>query len=144
VPDILVTISDPVADLRQYLLEDPSVQLLSGGRIFAGELPDDENQYMPRQCAIVSPAGGFDLASYVQTTTMRFDVRTYGETYQQAFALRQLINQRLKQTKRVSVNNTLFHYFQLVSGPSQMREQDYQWTLSFDSYLALVAEVPVP
>jgi hypothetical protein len=50
--------ADPIAGLVALLLADAGVAALAGVRVFGGELPKAEAQFMPRAALVVAPSGG--------------------------------------------------------------------------------------
>lgn len=110
-------------------------------RIFGGELPDDEAQYMPRACIVVSDAGGFSDRLPEVLDRSRVDTRSYARTPDEAKALAVHVRRRLKELRRfVAENGVVLHPAQRAGGYIPLREPVGGWPLVLRSYLLVYDE----
>lgn len=138
-----MTTPNLIAALVSLLKADATVLALSGGRVFGGELPEAEAANMPRAAVVITPSGGLPERGVDFLTRPRIDVRSYGATQREGYALDQAVNAYLKHNLRKSATNTLVHAVSPESGPFLLRDADAKWPLTFRTYIVLAAEVAV-
>lgn len=128
--------ADPVAGVVAYLKADAGMAALLGTRVFGGELPADEAQFMPRKALVVKPSGGISLTagSHAEHDTGRFDLFGFGETPHEAARVADAGALAMKRLRRSVWAGTLLHWAQSAGGASSGREPGTEWPRSFRSY----------
>lgn len=145
----MVTIPDPLAAVRAYLLGDPLINSLTSGRVYGAELPASVAGSMPQASAVIQYSGGTAIGpgarSYVKVGLYRIDVKAYGGTPHQAAQVHFVCHDRLKnQLKRsVELGDTLLHNAVVAGGPIDLRDGDLDWPLVLGVYEIMVGEVAV-
>lgn len=139
-----------VGALRAFLVADATVNTLSGGRVFANELPDAEAAAMPRKCVILTSAGlgsrGLSARSNLAVSSRTKLVRCYGETPYESRRMFDAVNQALKAlTRRLAtpagLSPVLVYSAVATGGVTTTREPESEWPVSFSSYDVLTADV---
>jgi hypothetical protein len=138
-------IADPIAAVRALLAADADVAALLAARVFGGELPGAEAKLMPRAAIVVRPAGGTQSigGEWQDFGDTRIDVRCYGATPREAYALWRTVHPVLKHLKRQVVDETMLHWARPAGGPIAMRDPDTEWPSVNCSWQVLASERPV-
>jgi hypothetical protein len=135
--------ADPAAALVAFLKADADVTARVGSRVFAGELPAEENDHMPRQAIVVNPAGGGLIGrGYQDYGDKRFDIDCYGETKRQSHDLYLEVFPALKQLRREVHAGVLLHWARASSDGRAMRDPRTDWPVTISSWQVLASEVP--
>jgi hypothetical protein len=139
----MTEIPDPVTALRDYLLQAPDVQVLTGGRVFGGELPRDEVEEMPRKCILIEPSGSLGAfgRGYQEYGDQRFDVVCYAETPFEAHKLWRVVHPLLKQLTRAVRADCLLHWAAPAGGPMPLRDPDTDWPATWSAWQVLLSEL---
>lgn len=138
-------IADPVAALVAVLLADTVTNSLASGRVFGGELPEEETPLMPRLALVLRASGGVAMlaGSYVRADTMRIDAYAYGPTPRAAAGLMSVAALALRGVERLTIAHTLIHWVRPAGGYSSGREPDVEWPRAWQSFQVLHALNPV-
>lgn len=136
-----MTVVDPLAAVRTFLLADAGVIAAVGPRVFAGELPDVENGAMPRACVVLEPAGGPAEHGYQDYGKSRIDAWSYGGNMHEAYLVYLAVYEALKQLRRQKIGNVLVHAVEPSSKGASGRDPVKQWPLCLSSYLVQAAEI---
>lgn len=135
--------------VRAYLLDRDSVADILVDRLFAPELPEGEDESMPRRCAVLSQSGGPGSRGYLPLDAQRVDVRAYGETAWQAARVARVVHLELKALRRVTVSidqpegdpvRVLIHSIEPVGGFIDLDDAATRWPLVFRPYQVLIDE----
>lgn len=128
--------ADIVAALVALLAAEASVTDVAGDRIYGGELPADQAQYMPRDALVIGPSGGTSLTagSFVEADAQRFDLLSYGPTTNAAAALGRVAATALRRTRRGVHSGVLIHWVRSAGGFSTARDPLTAWPRSFQSF----------
>ena len=133
---------DIILGLIVFLQADIPLATLVGTRVFGHELPRAEAENMPRKAVVLQPSGGAILmaGSYVQHTSQRFDVFSYGETVFESERVRRAVFDALKPLQRVVSSGVLIHWVDPAGGFANLRDPDARWPINFQSFQAFYAE----
>ncbi|RVK13440.1 tail completion protein gp17 [Sinorhizobium meliloti] len=133
--------ADIIKAITEVLKTDGNVAPLAEGRVFGGELPEGEAQFMPRNVVVIQPSGGVSLAagSFLNHDTQRIDLFSYGATPFEAEALRRLCRRALVNVRRRVVSNCLIHWIEPAGGFFAARDPDAAWPRAFQSYQVFYA-----
>lgn len=136
---------DLIAALVEFVADVPEVRALTDGRVFGGELPAEEQRFMPRAAVVVSPAGGSGAfgGGYQQYGDRRVDVHLYAATMPDADALWRALNPAMKQMRRAVHADCLLHWARSGGDPLTLRDPDTDWPYVLASYQVMAAEVAV-
>jgi hypothetical protein len=126
---------DPISATKDVLVDwlDP----VPG---FAHELPDDQDDAMPRKCFVVTGAGGPAAGGFLPIGKQRVDVKSYGATHAEAMDVAVAAHLVLKNLRRTVVGAVLVHGFETSSGYTTLREPDTRWPLVLRTYLGMFDE----
>lgn len=119
--------TDIIAAVLTFLKADAGVSLLVGSRVYAGEMPRDEMDDMPKKIAIIRYAGGMEHNRFLPIADPRIDVLSYGETYYEAGQVDRAIYDALKALNRRTVDDVLLHGVALSGGPYMLRDGSEGW-----------------
>lgn len=124
--------------LVAYLQTIPSV-VLTGARIFGGELPAAETAQMPRAAIVIKASGGVSQTgdSYVETDTQRVDVFAFGPTPREAARVSRAAGLALRRLTRSVHAGVLLHSASAASGSFAAREPETEWPRHFQSFQVL-------
>lgn len=139
----MTTITNPFTALRSFLRADTSVNTITQGRVFAGEIPDSEVSKMPRESILLTGAGGGIApysSSYIEISDQRMDMFCYGPTPVVAFNVYQALHGALKQMRRNVQGQTLLHWAILSGGAQTLRQEDTEWPLTLSTWQVLWSE----
>jgi hypothetical protein len=133
--------ADPIAGLAGILLADAGVAALAGVRVFGGELPKAEAQFMPRAALVVAPSGGISLTggSYAEHDTGRVDLFAYGATQHEATLLLASAAIAMRRIKRAVSAGVLIHWAQPAGGGTDGRDPALAWPRAFQSFQVFYA-----
>lgn len=133
----------PEMALAAFLKADVTVSALTGGRVYAGELPPKDTNAMPRKCIVIKPSGGAGVFGngYQEYADRRYDVRSYGPTPYQAALVQNAAYHALKGLRREVHDGVLLHWAKHSGGPIPLRDPDADWPFRFESFQVLAAEV---
>lgn len=131
--------------LVAYLKTIPAVALLTGSRIFGGELPGGETASMPRECIVIKASGGASQTggSYLETDTQRVDVFAFGPTPREAARVSRAAGLALLRLTRSVHGGVLLHSATTASGTFSTREPVVEWPRHFQSFQVLHALVEI-
>lgn len=134
-------IADPIAALVALLQADADIAALVDQRVFGGELPAAETQFMPRGAIVLDLSGGVSIMgrSYVEADTQRFDLTAWGATPAQAALIAATAALALRRARRAVWAGTLIHWVQDAGGSQSGRDSDTQWPFSARSFQVLHA-----
>ena len=137
-----MAIPDPMAALVTLLLESGGpVVAQVGTRVFGGELPDNENQHMPRKCVVLHfIPGGTRLADWTPRRGQGLETKCYGANYQEAMSVHLAVYETLQFLERRAISNMLLYSATLLSGPMHMIDPDTDWRYMLASYNVEVGE----
>lgn len=137
----MTTAIDPIAGIRAFLLADTSVDTITAGRVFGGELPRTENVDMPRTCIVLAPAGGGAFGrAFESYGDVRVDVICYGATKQEAWSVLIAARWAFKQMRRSVQNTVLLHWARESAGGTLGEDPETQWPTAVCSFQVLAAE----
>ena len=128
--------ADIVAALVALLAAEASVTDLAGTRIFGGELPTDQAEFMPRDALVIAPSGGTSLTegSFLEADTQRFDLFSYGPTPGSAAALSRIAATALRRARRSVHAGVLIHWVRHAGGFSIGRDPLTAWPRAIQSF----------
>lgn len=131
--------ADLEGGLVAYLKTIPSVVLLTGGRIFAGELPEDETASMPRKALVIRASGGVQLLgdTTVEHDTQRIDAFAFGETPREASRVMRAAALAFRRLQRSVHAGCLIHWVNSAGGSISGREPTTEWPRQFQSFQAM-------
>jgi len=131
--------TDILTALVARIKADPTVNVLSAGRVYEAELPRSESGSMARKAAVVSLAGGYETNMNLPISSPRMEVWSYGEDYYQASTLDRAIYDVLKSLNRVVSEGVLLHSVGISSGPTQYRDPVNGWPAMI-RYITVLAD----
>lgn len=131
---------DILAALLVFLEADVNVSTQVGTRIYAGELPRNEVDFMPRKAAVIRYSGGIDNNSFVPLARPRVDITSYGATYFEAGEVDRAIYTALKELDRETVDNVLLHGVALSGGPMMLKDPQAGWPYQWRSAVVTADE----
>jgi uncharacterized protein YcfJ len=132
---------EPIEAVAAWLGDDAGVEAagVAAEFIFGGELPRDMASRMPRECVVVSEAGGLGFAT-LSLDNQRVDVRSYGTTARRAKEVAIAVHRSLKSLQRATVGDTFLHSAVASGGYIGLREPGVDWPLVLRSYAVLYDE----
>lgn len=135
-------ISDYLGALVSFVAADSAVDALADGRVYGGELPEDEQANQPRAAVVIRPAPGVNVigTGYQEYGDHTVDVFCYGETPSESHALWRAVHGALKNLRREVVGDTLLHWAQLNSSDRTLRDPDTTWPYTLSSYWIFSAD----
>ena len=129
---------NPLAAAVAILSADRHVARLTEGRIWAPELPEEENDPILRSNLVISDAGGIGRGpgarSRVPWTNTRIDVHCYGMSPYDTTTLFWAVYRVLMAVERQLIGATLVYDFVASAGPISSRDPDADWATSFGSF----------
>lgn len=139
--DLVTGEGQVVVATKDWLLDDSAISEATDDRGFAHELPPNQASQMPRPCFVVSAAGGFTEGLPEALDRTRHDVRAYGRTPDEAFALAVLIRRRMAALRRwVAPNGLVIQGGNRQGSYIPLREQIGGWPLVLRTYLVIHPE----
>lgn len=134
------------AGLRAFLLADLATNAVTGGRIFAGELPPIETASMPRPAIVIRASGGVQLLgeSFVEHDTQRVDVFAFGATPAIAASVMRTAAFALRNLTRSVHAGCLIHWVNSAGGSNAGREPVTEWPRQFQSFQVMHGLLEVP
>lgn len=132
--------TDIMAATIAFLKTDTGIAAEVGDRIFGGELPTSENEYMPRKVIVLTYAGGIERNRFLPIAEPRIDIWSYGETYHEAARLDRVVYQAFKDLDRKTVADTLLHGAALSGGPNSLRDGETGWHVMMRSIVVTADE----
>jgi hypothetical protein len=128
--------ADLEAGLVAFLKADAATFAVTGGRIFAGELPPGETVSMPRTAIVLRASGGIQLLgeSFVEHDTQRVDVFAFGPTPRDAAAVLRTAAMALRALRRSVHAGCLIHWVNSAGGSISGREPTTEWPRQFQSF----------
>lgn len=130
-----------VGAIRLYLLADSEVNAITEGRIYGGELPRVDVDAMPRTCIVLRSAGGPGERGTLPIGDERIDMRCYGLTNAQAFAVYRTAFMPMKYIERLVQGDAFVHSASLEVGPLSLKEPDGDWPFIVCSWLVKYSQV---
>lgn len=133
--------ADLIAGLVALLLADAGVAALAPARVFGGELPASEAEFMPRAALVVAASGGVSLTagSYAEHDTARVDLFAYGVTQHEASLVLAAGALAMRRIRRTVSQNALIHWAQPAGGGTGARDQSLAWPRAFQSFQVFYA-----
>lgn len=128
-----MTIPDPLADIRAFLLADAGVEALAGTRVFIAEIPEAQAAGMPEATVVIAVAGGPGRPKTTKIRRLRIDTICYGETLHESKNVHDAVREALE---------TLSHPIGSVkavesaSEAINARDSVKQWPTCYASYSA--------
>jgi hypothetical protein len=119
-------IQDLSAALRTLFMEDPTVNGLTGDRVYVEELPEAEHGKMPRACIVIVQAGGLPVRSWEPYQNPRYDIFCYGKDRYEAGKVDRAVTEKLHNLDREVVNSTLLHVA-VIQGARAFKAGDTGW-----------------
>ena len=128
--------ADLEGGLVAYLKSIPSVAVLTGSRIFGGELPAAETASMPRAAIVIKASGGVSLTgeSKLEHDTQRVDLFAFGPTPREAGRIARAAALALRRLERSVHAGCLIHWANAASGSLAGREPVTEWPRQFQSF----------
>lgn len=123
-------IVDPISAAKDLLVD--ALDPVPG---FSHELPDGQDDLMPRKCFVVAGAGGPGAGGFLPNGRQRVDLKSYGETHDEAMDVAIAAHGVLKNLRRTVVGAVLIRSFEPSSGFLTLRDGDARWPLVLRSYL---------
>jgi len=137
-------LADPIAAIRSALKQDAALGELVQGRVWGMEVPRQEAKSMPRECVVISPAGGPGGspggADHIRHQRVRVDLRCYGLTPHRAYRVALALQVAVKAWKRQTVDGVLVQSFVYSAGPFAFRDPDTTWPTVIYTYQVLCAD----
>ena len=124
-------IVDVIEAVIAYLETKVEITNLCSERIFGGGLPKDELDDMPRKCITLRYSGGAERYETMWTVRPRIDIRSYGETDNEASKIDRAVFTALHDMVRVTQGTTLLHSAGLAGGPVMMTDPANGWPFIF-------------
>lgn len=118
---------DVITAVREILKHDPDVNLMTGGRVFGGELPPTEVEHMPRKTVVVMYAGGDPRRGTTPVAGARLVVWSWAESFHEAGRLDAAVFDVLENVIRRTVGNVLVHAILPIGAPSMFKDADAGW-----------------
>lgn len=143
-----------MADLHEAVMnvikEPEEIFSLIGGeagvdaaRVYGIEIPftQAEDTLMPRKCIVVRQSGqGGASGGYTRIQKTLVDIACYGETPYEAEILRLEVHRFLKDFRRRMSKGFLLHSFDLVNGPTPLREPQTEWPYVLETWRCMASE----
>ena len=134
-----------IQGLRSYLLADATLAALVSTRIFNFELPASETASMPRQCVVLSLAGGPGSADYIRIGRIRIDVWNYGESPAKAWDVRQASHDALKHIRQDEKtisggSGVMLHNAIEASGPRNFKDPEGNYPVILETWIVTASE----
>lgn len=140
----MTAITDPLGAIVSLLEADADVSALIGTRIYGGELPAAQAQYMPRQCMVLQYSGSGESTTgrkdWSRHGSMRIDVWCYGKNFFEADQVRRTVHPVLKEVGRTYQGSVLLHSINHSAGPIQFRDPETKWPVVINTYSVFYAE----
>jgi hypothetical protein len=129
-----MTIPDPLADIRAFLLTVSTVTDLVGDRVFVAEIPEGKAAGMPTGTVVISPVGGLGRPKRLKIRHLRIDTICHGATLHESKSVHDAVREALETltTPTGSVKTV-----EIASEAQNARDPDKQWPTCYASYLAL-------
>lgn len=125
--------TDIIAALITFLNADDDITALVNERIYAGELPRSETEYMPRKVVVLRYSGGIEDNSFVPVARPRVDITSYGESYHEAGKVDRAVYTALKAMDRQTTDTVLLHGVALSGGPIMLKDPQTNWPYQWRS-----------
>jgi hypothetical protein len=121
--------ADPTLAIAAYLKTDVRVIEQSGGRVFRPELPEAEQQTMPKNLVLVRPAGGgaMFMRSRLPVRDSRLDVICYGGSRLSAENLAREVARALDELQRSTWESVIVFWVRVVSRPNSAIDPNTNW-----------------
>ena len=130
--------SNPIFAIVELLLADQPVAFLVDDRVYGEEIPERDNQHMPRPAVVVNHAGGGSLGpgarSRAPWVVTRLDIQSYGKTPEEASILHWWVYRRLTTMGREVWANTLLQDAVVSGGPIPSRDSNTDWPFMLGVY----------
>lgn len=139
---------DLIGALVELIGADPDVAALVNGRVFGGELPEDEQATMADTCpptVVVQAAPGIaEIGQAFQNYGDRtFELFCYGPTPHDADLLWRTVHPVLKNLSHQRWSGCLIYWIKPTGQPIPLRDPDTQWPYTMTPYQTLAAEIAV-
>ena len=132
--------TDIIAALITFLNADDDITALVNERIYAGELPRSETEYMPRKAVVLRYSGGIEDNSFVPVARPRVDITSYGESYHEAGKVDRAVYTALKAMDRQTIDTVLLHGVGLGGGPIMLKDPQTSWPYQWRSAIVTADE----
>lgn len=121
--------------VRQYLLNDSTVAALVGDRVFVDDLPEEEDEHMPRNAVVLRSAGGPESRDWTHLQRQRYDVLCYGATRYDAGEVDGAVAETLHYLKRTVVKETLLSSVMVGGGAQSFKDAQTGWPIKLRTIL---------
>lgn len=137
----------PIRAVVAYLRTRPGVAALAGTRVFTEELPEDQNDLMPRQAVVVSSAGGGLMGHGQLYGDRRMDIVCYGPTRAKSRELYEEVRAAMKDLERQRVADSpstfvLLHWARISADGNTARDVGTDWPVTGSSWQVLASDIP--
>lgn len=129
---------DAVSAIRELLLADPTVNMVTEGRVFGGELPPTEAQNLPRDTVVVAYAGGDPHRGTTPIMGARLMIWCWSKSFHTAGKLDAAVFDVLDNVIRVTIGHVLIHAVMPVGAPAAYKDPDFGWPAYARSVTAVV------
>lgn len=129
---------DPVAALIVMLKADTDVAAEVGTRVYGGELPRSRTEPMVAtvpKSIVLTPVGGIGRNDYAPLGAQRIDVRCFGPTPRQAWAVWLDLFDALFYLERSVDNTTMLHSAAMEGGGRSLRDPDASWPFVLSTWV---------
>lgn len=129
---------DVVSAVRELLLADPTVNMMTEGRVFGGELPTTEVANMPRNNVVIAYAGGDQRRGTTPVAGARLTVWSWSKSFHTAGQLDAAVFDVLDAVIRKTIGHVLIHAIAPVGAPTAFKDIDTGWPAYARSVNAIV------
>ena len=129
-----MTLPDPIADLRAFLLADSGVAAIAGTGVYGGELPEAQATTAPAPAVVIKPAGGIGRLKTMKTRAIRIDTVCYGLTLKDSWKLHLAVREALETLARPT---GCVKSVEMASEAANARDSVKQWPTCYASYSVL-------
>lgn len=128
--------ADLLGGMVALLLDDAAIAAIVDTRVFAGELPADQAELMPRAAIELHQSGGTSLTggSNAEHDTQRIDLFAYAATPREADQLRAAAALAFRRVQPGVRGNCYIHSIVPAGGASSTRDPDAAWPRAFQSF----------
>ena len=130
---------DVIGALITYLKTVSDITDLTSTRIYGGGLPEADVASMPRQCLVLSSAGGPEEFRTHRIQRQRVDFFSYGSGYLEAGNVDGVLAEALIAIKRTESENTILHSAG-YGGRLRLKHPDAGWEYYLRSATILAGE----
>jgi hypothetical protein len=118
---------DAVSAVRELLLADPVVNMMTEGRVYGGELPASEMANMPRNNIVLAYAGGDQRRGTTPVAGVRLTIWCWAKSFHIAGQLDNAAFDVLDAVIRKTIGHVLIHAIAPVGAPTAFKDSDAGW-----------------